>query len=280
VIVSELRPIFRVWGGMQRFDVGKILKADPLLLGGIVAYVLVATWKVLPFEGLCSPLARVLRFPLAFALATSALFTVLRKGVGVKYYYVTKYQVWACILLSFALVILVAHLASVLVRWSSLLRPAVWLRVALVASLLATVPNLWAKTFIGYRTSLLERTLPHGPPYKRLHALADVEAIARIKAALSTEHKQFGGYLTTFFPRFSFMNATLGYHPGGQDFFSPVTDPGYCVFWVAKEQDLQVLGLTQKLDAHRRRVDAAGGTCAEYPVPWKTTPQSLCYHCY
>jgi hypothetical protein len=142
------------------------------------------------------------------------------------------------------------------------------------------VPSLWATTFAGYGKSLQERMRPHALVYRHLRPLADVQAIARIHAVLSAEHKAFGGYLTAFFPMFSFMNATLGYHQGMQDFFPPATTPGYCVFWVAKAHDIYRLGPVDKLDALRDQVAAAGATCAEYLVPWKSTPQSLCYHCY
>ena len=280
VIVAELRPIFLVWGGMQRFDVDSILKADLLVAGGLCLYAAAASWKGPRSGWLCSPLSRAIRFPLFFGLASSALFSILRAGKGVKYYYVTKYQVWACILLAFALVILVAHLSAVLASRRALRRPSVWLQALIVAALLATVPGIWFGTFAGYRTSLRERMRPHGPPYKYLYALADVEAIARIKTILSAEHKRFGGYLTAFFPRFSFMNATMGRHPGYQEFFPPAADPGTCVFWVTKEDDIHRLGPAEKLDAHRDRVAGPGSVCSEYPVPWKTTPQSLCHRCY
>jgi hypothetical protein len=79
---------------------------------------------------------------------------------------------------------------------------------------------------------------------------------------------------------FSFMNGTLGLHSGRQEFFPPTTLPGTCAFWVSRERDIYRLGPADKLDALRSNVAAAGSTCAEYPVPWKTTPQSLCYHCY
>jgi hypothetical protein len=281
MIVPELRPIFRLWGGMQRFDVDNILKADLLLVAGLCLYAAVTSWKG-PLSGwLCSPLSRAIRFPLIFALAGSAFLSIFRQGAGVQYYYVTKYQIWACILLAFAFVILLAHLAAVLAQRPALRRPSVWLRALLVAALLATVPGIWLKTFADYRTTLQERMRPHGPPYAYLRPLVDVEAIARIKSVLSGSNKRFGGYLTAFYPMFCFMNATLGHPPGDFEvFFSPDTHPGYCVFWVTKELDIYRLGPAANLDALRSKVAAADASCAEYPVPWKTTPQSLCHRCY
>jgi hypothetical protein len=234
-VVSELRPVFRVWGGMQRFDVDKVFKTDMILLGALPIYLLARPWKPFSAGWRSSPLFRAIRFPMSFAAASSALFLVLRQGPGVKSYYVTKYQIWACLLLGFVLVILLAHLATTLARLFSLLRPTVWLRVTVVAVLLATVPSLWATTFAGYGAGLWERMRPRTLPYRHLRPLADAQAIARIGAILSAEHKIFGGYLTAFFPMFSFMNATLGHHSGRQEFFPPATTPGYCVFWVAKE---------------------------------------------
>jgi hypothetical protein len=280
LVIRELRTVLHVWGGMQRFDVDKLLSADLRVIGLGSVYLLMGAWKRLPLEWLRSPLARALRFPLGFALASSVLVSILRKGKGVQYYYVTKYQVWACILLAFVVVILLAHLAVVLARGTWLRRPSVWLRLVVVGALLATAPAMWLRTFAGYRTTLHERMRPHGPTYKYLLALADVEALARIRTILSAEHKQFGGYLTAFFPRFSFMNAALGHHAGRQEFFPPATQPGYCVFWVTPERDIHRLGPARDLDALRSLVATPGSACAEYPVPWKATPQSLCHRCY
>jgi hypothetical protein len=280
LVVRELRPIFQVWGGMQRFDVDNLLRADRLVIGAGTAYLLLSSWQGLPLAWLRSPLARALRFPLSFALASSVLVWILRKGKGVQYYYVTKYQIWACVLLAFVVVILLAHLAVGLAQKTTLRKPSVWLRLALVGGLLATASPLWFRTFVGYRTTLHERMRPHGPTYKYLLALADVEALARIRTILSAEHKQFGGYLTAFFPRFSFMNATLGHHAGRQEFFPPATQPGTCVFWVTPERDIHRLGPARDLDALRSRVAVPESACVEYPVPWKATPQSLCHRCY
>jgi len=49
---------------------------------------------------------------------------------------------------------------------------------------------------------------------------------------------------------------------------------------VTKEMDIYRLGPAQNLDAIRNNVAATGATCSEYSVPWKKTPQSLCFHCY
>jgi hypothetical protein len=279
-IIPEILPILRLWGGMQRFDVDKVLTADLLLAGGTLLYAIVGSRKGLPWIWLDSPLFRAIRFPVFFSIGSSVLFSHFRHGKGVQYYYVTKYQMWACMLLAFALVIVVAHLSLSLVRWSCLRKPTVWLQTTLVAVLLATVPSQWMKTFAGYRTTLQERMRPHGPPYKYLFPLADVEAITRIKSVLSSNHKQFGGYLTAFYPMFSFMNGVLGRHAGRQEFFPPAIEPGYCVFWISRERDLYRLGPADKLDALRNQVAAAGSACSEYRVPWKTTPQSLCQRCY
>ena len=279
-ILAELRPVFRVWGGMQRFDVDTIFKTDMVLLGALPIYLLATAWKHVPAPRLGSPLFRAIRFPLSFAAASSALFLVLRRGPGVKYYYVTKYQIWACLLLGFVLVILLAHLAATVARWSSLRRPSVWVRVAVVATLVAMVPSWWATTFAGYNSSFQERIRPRAHVYRHLRPLVDEQAIATIKIVVAAEHKIFGGYLTAFFPMFSFMNATLGYHNGKQEFFPPVTLPGHCVFWVKAAHDIYRLGPAEVLDRYRNQVAAAGGQCSEYTVPWKSTPHSLCYHCF
>jgi hypothetical protein len=279
-VVVELRPVFHVWGGMQRFDVDRLLVADLLAIGGSALYLLVDSWQWPPRAWQHRPLPRALRFPLVFALASSALVSVLRRGQGVLQYYVTKYQMWACILLAFVLVILLAHGAVVMAKAGSWRRPRLWLHAVLLAGLLATVPPLWRKTFAGYQQTLDERMVARGPTYPHLHALADVEALARIKAILAAQHKQFGGYLTNFFPRFSFMNATLGRHTGYQEFFPPAIAPGYCVFWVTRERDLEPLGPVDRLEAHRLAVAAPGSSCVEYAVPWKATPQSLCHRCF
>jgi hypothetical protein len=280
LVVSQLQPIFKVWGGMQRFDVDKVLKADLLLLGVILVYVVATSVQALRWDCFRTPLFRVLRFPLFFAATSSVLFCILRTVKGVQYYYVTKYQIWACILLAFALVIVLSHLSLVFVSRCWWRRPGNFIRIVLVGVLLATVPGLWTQSFAGYHETLQERVGAHRPSYRFLRPLVDVEAIARIKTVLSVKHKRFGGYLTAFFPMFSFMNGVLGRHAGYQDFFPAALEPGYCVFWVTRERDIYRLGLAQRMDGQREVAAAAGSTCAEYKVPWKSTLQSLCYHCY
>ena len=280
VAIRELRPVFRVWGGMQRFDMDEILKADLLLVGIVFVYTVATAWKNVPWDFIRSRLFRTVRFPLFFALASSTFLSIFRKEQGVQYYYPTKYQIWACMLLAFVLVIVLAHLLQVWATRLSWRRPRAYVLAALVGLLLATVPSIWQKTFAGYRETLQERMGPHHATYKYLRPLADVEAVARIKSVLSTNHKQFGGYLTSFFPMFSFMNGMFGHHAGHQEFFSPASEPGHCVFWVSKDRDTFPLGPTHILDGLRNRAAGDGSTCDEYKVPWKSTPQSLCYHCY
>ena len=280
VVIAELRPVFRVWGGMQRFDVDQVLRADLVVVLTVATYLLASSVDDGFRAWLRSPLVRALRFPLCFALASSLLLSVFRQAKGTQPYYVTKYQVWACILLACAAVVAIAHLATLFCQRGWPRRPSVWVRVLTMAALLAVVPASWARTFAGYRTTMLERVRPHGPTYQHLHPLVDGEALGRIKRILATQHKQFGGYLTAFFPMFSFMNAELGRHAGYQEFFPPATQPGSCVFWVSPERDIHRLGLAQKLDALRASVALPSSPCAEYSVPWKPTPQSLCYRCY
>jgi hypothetical protein len=280
LIIEALLPAFHMWGGIQGFNMDRALEANLLLVGAMGLYVLANSWRLLPRFWLGSPLFAAIRFPLFFGLTTSALFSCFRQVKSVRYYYMLKYQMWACVLLASAFVVILFHLSFSLARWSSARKPSLWLRTLLVIVSLVTVSVLWIGAFAGYRTTLQERMLSHGPPYRYLRPLADVEAIARIGSVLSSKNKQFGGYLTAFFPMFSFMNATLGHHAGYQDFFPPAISPGFCVFWVTKERDIYRLGPADKLDALRSQVAAAGSTCSEYRVPWKTTPQSLCYHCY
>ena len=188
-ILSQLHPVFRIWGGMQRFAVDEIVRADLLLIAGEVLYVVLASvgrpWR----DWANSTLARTLRFPVLFALLSSLFLPILRRGPSIQYYYVTKYPVWACLLLSFGLVIVIAHLASTVSQKAALRRLTVWLRVALVAVVLAMVPSVWQKVFAGYRETFQERLLAHGPPYRFLRPLADAPTINRIKATLAKEHK-------------------------------------------------------------------------------------------
>ena len=278
--VGELRPVFRVWGGMQRFDVDKLLRTDLTVVVTTALFVLASLRDGPGRAWLGSSLVRALRFPLLFALASGFLVSVLRRGQGVQYYYVTKYPMWACMLLALAVVVAMAYLATLLCERGWPRRPTVWLRVLAMAAVLATAAPSWAGIFIGYRTTMLERVRPHGPLYQHLHPVADVEALGRIKRILATEDKRFGGYLTAFFPMFSFMNAELGRHAGYQDFFPPAAQPGHCVFWVSPERDIHRLGPAHKLDALRASVALPGSPCSEYLVPWKPTPHSLCYRCY
>ncbi|MGD0836996.1 MAG: hypothetical protein ABSB49_10185 [Polyangia bacterium] len=279
-VATQIAPIFRIWGGMQGYSTAELRKADMMLLGGCVLYLATqgygSRWRPL----LASPIVRAVRFPVFFAAANAAFFTHFAQGKGVQRYYPWKYQMWACTLLALALVVVLAHLAVGLGRRGALRSPRTWLGLLAVGAALTLVTPIWVTTFSGYRKTLFERMRPHGPPYQFLRPLADPGAMARIEAILAAEHKRFGGYLTAFFPMFSFMNGALGRHQGTQTFFAPAREPGTCVFWVSRERDIYRLGPAHDLDVLRAAVSAEGRTCTEYPVAWKTTPQSLCYHCY
>jgi hypothetical protein len=280
LVVVELRPIFKMWGGMQRFDVGDVQHANLTTIIIATLTTTIAAWTRLPWDFLRSRLFRTLRFPLAFAAANSGFFQYFRQGKGLQYYYLTKYQIWGSILVAFVAVIVLSHLVLVLLERASWRRPRVFMLAAAVGVMCVMVPKIWATTFIKYRNSLFERMRPHSTSYKSLRPLADVVAIKRIKTILAEKDKKFGGYLTSFFPMFSFMNGVLGRHAGYQEFFPPATERGYCVFWVGRDRDTYPLGPTRILDAIRNRVAAQGFTCEEYPVPWKSTPQSLCHRCF
>jgi hypothetical protein len=282
LVVVKLRPIFHKWGGMQRFDVDMALTVNLVLIAGTAIFILTALLEQRPRAGLWrSPLLRAVRFPLLFAAFSSGLFSFFRTGAGIQYYYVTKYQVWACSLLAFASVLLLPAIGLSLLSPQNLRRPRVWIGLLIVSALTVIVPPRWKRAFIPYEAGLQERMGPHAPPYKQLRPLVDVEAIRRIEGVLATQNKQFGGFITTFIPMFSFMNAVFGRNADYQKFYPPVMPPNTCFFWTGKDNDTFKLGPVAVLDALRTTVATGGGSiCATYPVLWKTTPQSLCYRCY
>lgn len=282
-----LLPLFDIYGYIHRFNLYLALELH-LAVPCVFALVLVTSRRALGTESVAS-LVPWLRFPLLFAVVSSIAWAAFRAGHPNQSYYVTKYQIWTSFLLVGAGAILAGDVAVRLVKmlvapgwWRDL---SGWLRVGLLASIPLLGPWGYALTYQAYSTTLPERLNHHGAPYKFLRPFADTEALRRIGATLAEKKKDFGGYLSTFFPLFSFMNAAYHYHTGVQEFFSVDQSPGRCVFWVAAADDTFSLGeALAHADSVRTTRDALSrdpaSTCVSYAVKWKTTPQSLCYRCY
>ncbi len=281
-----LAPRFEIFGGMTIFQLDLAVAAH---VGGVVV---AATYILLRHHaaaGIPDPslarLIRFVRFPLIFALVSTVAFSIYRGGEPKQDYYLAKYQFTTALLLAAVYVVIATDAALVIARLlhSRPLRrqAAAWLSLLVAGVLLVGSGKLAAKTFQIYRKGYNERVNQTKPPFTLLTALVDVEAMARIKSILAAKKSRFGGYLTTYFPRFNFMNATLNHHSGVQEFFAPDPTPGRCVFWVAPEHDIEMGGSVAVLQKHRDQIIAEGGsTCATYSVRWKATPQSLCHRCF
>jgi hypothetical protein len=277
----KLVPQFDVFGGMARFNLDHVLASHLVLAGGLILYLYLAAQPRAGGESHAASRLRAFRFPVAFALVNAVAFELLRASAK-EYYYLTKYQFASSFLLVGACVVLAWDAATdlFLAPWRQR-GPRFWMRMAVAALCLVLVPLPWTKGYSIYRERFTERLQAAGAPYTHFRPVADTGALRRIERTLDARGKKFGGYLTSFFPMFSFMNASLGFHSGKQEFFAPDTSPGHCVFWVRREHDTLRTGPAHVLDGHRAAVAAGFETsCEVYRVRWKDTPQSLCTRCY
>jgi hypothetical protein len=184
-----------------------------------------------------------------------------------------------------ALVVVVAFLAAWLVearaaqRW----RGAAATSVAFACAVLAT--SQWWKGYLPLQPTFRERVLGRAP-FTVTRPLADLHAWSRIEHVLTTGHKQFGGYLTSYWPMFNFMNAALGYYNGGRRFWEhggAHFAPGYCVFWDRGKVDWWTssndmpVPLRNEVAALDSRADRA---CVSYRAAWNhAVERTLCHVC-
>ena len=280
--LRELKPELASYGWIIGYDLPTVLSGELFAVGAMAVVLIAASWLARGHRAL----VRAVRLPLAFAAANAAIADYGWKLPVRQPYYVLKYPVHAVVLSACALVVIVAFLAARLAeaavarRWRAAVATSV---VAVGCAVFANVQ--WWKGYLPFQQTFRERVFGHAP-YSVTHPLADLHAWSRIERVLSTEHKQFGGYLTPYWPMFNFMNAALGYYNGGRRFWEhggARFASGYCVFWDHGKVDWWTTSgdmpvpLRNEVAALDARADRA---CVSYHAPWNhAVERTLCHIC-
>jgi hypothetical protein len=281
VFFRQLKPLLDSYGWIVPYPIATVLLAEALLV--LALGIVVAT----TLRGRAATAARALRLPLAFVAANWADARYLQHLRPAQPYYFLKYPMHG-VVLGAAAVVVVATLVAVLVTDAIVSRPR---RLAaallgLVALALATrVVQRWRVGFAPLQATFEERVFRQAP-YHSTRPLADLAAWSRIDRVLLREHKQFGGYVTSYWPMFHFMNAAFGYYNGGRQFWERgfvKNEPGYCVFWDRGKVDWWSApsDLTPALSSNLLILEHNGAQeCIGYRAHWNTSVERmLCYAC-
>jgi len=134
-------------------------------------------------------------------------------------------------------------------------------------------------------TALHERVFGN-VPFTHNRPLADLAAWSRIEHTLDETHKRFGGYITSYWPMFNFMNAALDYFNGGRVFWEhggTHLAKGYCVFWERGKVDWwsNSYDLTPPLKLEVAVLEShADSQCVSYRAHWNhAISRTLCHVC-
>ena len=281
---GQLAPLMRSYGWFVAYKLDVVLAAEALVA---LALGLVVAWLV---RSRASVAARALRLPLVFVAANWADTRYLQHLKPAQPYYLLKYPIHGVVLGAAALVVVVT-LAAVLVVDAIATKPRplgsfVAAAVGIVALVLATRGiQQWRLGFESFQPLFEERVFREAP-YHSTRPLADLAAWPRIEQVLQKQHKQFGGYLTSWWPMFNFMNAAFGYYNGGRRFWEhgfAKNEPGYCVFWDRGKVDWWTgrNDFTSALSLNISQLEQIGPQeCIGYRAHWnRSIERTLCYVC-
>jgi hypothetical protein len=275
---QQLRPLWDMSGWIIAPDLRKSVFAEWLLIFAcIMPFLLPPLRNRLRRSGI----ARWLRVPIVLGTVNAVVMTWTLQHPPSQTYYVAKYNLHSLWLLAAAALGLIAALAAAPADTAAR-RRCEQLSIAPIAIALFTAGVLWSQAIAIYRPGFVERAFGR-PPFKVLHPLADLGAWKRIERVLKREHKQFGGYLTTYYPVMNFMNAAFGFANGGIHFYygrPPHEGAGYCDFWEGGSPSTWLEG---DFPQRRRREDwnlQPDKQCVSYPASWNPSLiRTLCWFC-
>jgi hypothetical protein len=258
--------------------------------------VLAATWSLIAVLGaafLVGPLrrlvagtgvARWLRLPIVFALLSATFMTVVPPPPRGQDYYYLKSNLHPLLLLLAASIVFVGVVAAALAAHerAETRRHDTTISVVAICCMAAALFTLH-RGFAIYWPSFLQRAFG-APPFALLKPLADRRAWRRIDRVLEQHRARFGGYLTSYYPTFNFMNAAFGYWNEGIRFYwggrQPRVERGYCVFWEGGpaasrlEASFPLEPLTIRLQQDPQH------ECASYPASWNPqVTRTICWLC-
>lgn len=279
--VRLLETVFHKQGPFDPYDRPALVAAEWLVALALAgACVWPASARLVRGSGI----ARWVRLPVLLAAINAAFLTLVPPPARGADYYYFKTSLHPLLLVMAASVVLVAALAAGLAdaeRASARTRQALAAAAATAVALAATLVLL-GRSFAVYWPTFRERLLG-APPYRLLKPVADRGAWRRIERVLGEHHAQFGGYLTSYYPTFNFMNSSLGYWNGGIDFYwgaPPAERPGYCVFWEGGPSESRLEAVFPQQRTCDRLSRDPRHTCVGYHPTWDPARiRTLCWLC-
>lgn len=280
-IYERLRVLLSSFGWIIPYDAHTVLTAETLACAGLLVAGAVARYPA------AAKRLRLFRFPVVFGVVNTVVAVHIMRLPPRQPYYFLKYPIHAVVLLAAATTVAATIIATAVTdgiarrAWD---RTLVWAAAAM--TLLCLAVGHWRSGYAPLQQTFRERILG-SPPFTYNRPLADLGAWSRIRATLDQQHKRFGGYITSYWPMFNFMNAGLGYANGGRTFWERGGvrfEPGYCVFWERGKVDWWTTpgDLTQPLRREQQILDARGDAqCVSYRAAWnQAVERTLCHACW
>jgi hypothetical protein len=279
-VYSRLEPQLHVFGWIVSYDIRTVLQTAAVACGALMLTTFVVRRRQRPEA------ARLFRFPVAFGAVNAVVALHIMRIPPRQPYYFLKYPMHGVVILAagfiVAATVLTAALFESMGRREQRLK-LLWAFAAVPMLLLALIG--WRRAYEPLQQTFRERVFGR-PPFTYNRPLADLAAWSRIVRTLHQERKQFGGYITSYWPMFNFMNAGLGYPNGGRAFWDRGgvhVAPGYCVFWDRGKVDWWTSprdltpNLQNELGLLESRNDAQ---CVSYRAYWNhAVERTLCHTC-
>lgn len=278
--IQLLRTEFAHPGPFDAYDVRLVLMGQWLLIVSLL---------VVCFSPLTRPLLsgsgikRWVRLPILFATLNALFMTFAERPPSGPDYYFLKTNLHPLLLVLASSVVVVAALASgAAAQHGTTAWRASWGRCLAGVAALACASVLVGVGFGRYWPSFVQRAFA-SPPYSLLKPLSDRYASRRIPRVLAEHHAKFGGYLTSYYPIFNFMNASFDYWNGGITFYlgAPAAErPGYCVFWEGGPPESRIEPIFRHSSTCERLSRDPRRTCVGYHPMWNPAGnRTLCWIC-
>ena len=278
--IQILRTEFHHPGPFDAYDLKLVLAGQWLLICSLAALCFSPLAKDLLAS---SGIKRWVRLPILFALLNALFMTIVEKPPqGPDYYYLKSNLHPLLLLLASSVVVVAALTSGAASAWGSSVPRAALVRAGVGIAMLACSLGLIGFGFGRYWPSFRERAFG-SPPFALLKPLSDRYASRRISRVLAERHAKFGGYLTSYYPIFNFMNASFDYWNGGISFYlgaPPAERPGYCVFWEGGPPESRIEPIFRHASTCERLALDPRRTCVGYHPAWNPDGnRTLCWIC-
>ena len=176
---------------------------------------------------------RTLLFPSLFSIISIIALLVYRSTFHHGNYYIYKYLLHPLFLMVFAYIIVIYSFILSTVNQNKKTFQT-YLQLGITIAFTLTCCFFLRSSYSSYLPQYNER-IKHLSKYNHLKPLTDPNGEKIIRQILSQQGKKFGGYYIEHWPRFSFVNASLGLARSHNDYIKAkfIEDPGYCIFWAS-----------------------------------------------